>query len=156
MRLRISLVSSVCLALIIALMIHLAGCGTILYPERRGQTGGRIDTGIAILDAAWLLVFIIPGVVAFGVDFTTGAIYLPGGRHTSVAPATEAMAVIRVNPRDLNNKMIEDIVTRYAGCSQRICLTQAEVYALDSHDKIAEKLAELRESGYRRPTNEME
>jgi uncharacterized protein YceK len=45
------LVSSVCLALIIALMIHLAGCGTIIYPERRGQTGGHIDTGIAILDA---------------------------------------------------------------------------------------------------------
>ncbi len=55
-----------------------AGCGTLLYPERRGQRGGRIDPAVAILNGIGLLFFIIPGAVAFAVDFITGAIYLPG------------------------------------------------------------------------------
>jgi hypothetical protein len=51
------------------------GCGTLLYPERRGQHGGYIDTGVAVMDGFWCLVFIVPGVVAFIVDFSNGAIY---------------------------------------------------------------------------------
>jgi hypothetical protein len=146
MRLRTKLVSSVSLVLIIALVIHLAGCGTIIYPERRGQTTGRIDIGIAILDAAWLIVFIIPGVVAFGVDFATGAIYMPSARHK---PQMEAMTVIRLHPDDLHSTTIEDVVTKYTGCSERICLARAEAYAMDSHAQLAAKLAELQKSGYR-------
>jgi len=63
-----------------AMLLSLTSCGTILYPERRGQIEGRIDPGVAVLDAIGLLFFIVPGLVAFGVDFTTGAIYLPGGK----------------------------------------------------------------------------
>ena len=57
-----------------------AGCGTILYSERRGQTGGHVDSGVAIMDGLWCLVFIIPGLVGFIVDFGNGAIYEPSGR----------------------------------------------------------------------------
>lgn len=54
------------------------GCGTILHPERRNQPhGGRIDWGVVALDALGLLFFFIPGVIAFAVDFSTGAIYFP-------------------------------------------------------------------------------
>jgi hypothetical protein len=54
------------------------GCGTILHPERRHQPpGGGLDWGIVALDTLGLLLFFIPGVIAFAVDFTTGAIYLP-------------------------------------------------------------------------------
>ncbi len=60
------------------LMVQLMGCGTILYPERKGQTGGRIDTGVAVLDGIGLLLFVVPGVIAFAVDFYNGTIYLPG------------------------------------------------------------------------------
>lgn len=63
-----------------ALAAPLAGCGTLLYPERRGQKGGRLDTAVIILDGLGLLLFLVPGIVAFAVDFSTGAIYLPGGR----------------------------------------------------------------------------
>ncbi len=52
-----------------------SGCGTILYPERRGHHGGRVDVGVAVMDGLWCLVFIIPGVVGFIVDFGNGAIY---------------------------------------------------------------------------------
>ena len=149
MTLRKQFVVFVCLIVTIALIIQLAGCGTIIYPERRGQTGGRIDVGIVILDAVGLFFFIIPGLIAFGVDFTTGAIYLPSGRQKSVLPDAENMTVIRVNPRDLNEKTIEDVVRQYTGCSTDLCLSNAEVYVLDSPDKIAQKLAELHKSGYR-------
>ena len=62
-----------------SLMLQSAGCGTIMYPNRRGQRGGQIDAGVAILDGIGLLFFIIPGVIAFAVDFNNGAIYLPSG-----------------------------------------------------------------------------
>lgn len=57
-----------------------SACGTILYPERRGQTSGTIDPGVALLNTAGLIVFFVPGVIAFAVDFITGAIYLPEGK----------------------------------------------------------------------------
>lgn len=67
------------------LVFELAGCGTIIYPERRGQAGGKIDPAVVIMDGIGLLFWVIPGLVAFAVDFATGAIYSPSGRF-SVAP----------------------------------------------------------------------
>ena len=67
------------------LLAQLAGCGTLFYPERRGQLNGQIDPAIAALDAIGILFYVIPGLIAFAVDFGTGAIYLPEGRY-SVAP----------------------------------------------------------------------
>ena len=56
----------------------LSGCGTILYPDRAYQEErGDLDPAIIILDGIGLFFFIIPGLVAFAVDFTTGAIYFP-------------------------------------------------------------------------------
>jgi len=60
------------------LMVQLTGCGTILYPERKGQKSGKIDAGVAILDGIGVLCFIIPGVIAYVADFYNGTIYLPG------------------------------------------------------------------------------
>ena len=55
-----------------------SGCGTIMHAERRNQPhSDQIDWKIAALDALGLLLFFVPGVVAFAVDFHTGAIYLP-------------------------------------------------------------------------------
>ncbi|HET6422329.1 MAG TPA: hypothetical protein VFG20_01520 [Planctomycetaceae bacterium] len=55
----------------------LSGCGTILYPERKGQPAGCIDWKVVALDGIGLLFFFIPGVIAFAVDFNNGTIYLP-------------------------------------------------------------------------------
>src|SRR5690606_1945709 len=54
-----------------------ASCGTLLYPERRGQPRGQLDVGVVALDGVGVLLFLVPGVIAFAVDFATGAIYLP-------------------------------------------------------------------------------
>ena len=64
-------------AVIAMLVVQLVGCGTILYPERRGLKAGHLDAGIVILDTIGLLFFLIPGVIAFAVDFSNGTIYLP-------------------------------------------------------------------------------
>lgn len=74
-----------CVLLTAALTSQLAACGTVFYPERRGQISGQIDPGVAILNGIGLLFYLIPGVIAFAVDFATGAIYLPDARY-SIAP----------------------------------------------------------------------
>ena len=54
------------------------GCGTILHGERIGQPHSRdIDWGVAALNGLGLVLFFVPGVIAFAVDFYTGAIFLP-------------------------------------------------------------------------------
>ncbi len=50
-----------------------------MHPERKGQTSGRIDAGVAVLNGVGLLFFLIPGVIAYAVDFSNGTIYLPKG-----------------------------------------------------------------------------
>lgn len=72
--------------LVAALFTQLTACGTLLYPERRGQIEGRIDPAIAGLNAIGILFFVLPGLIAFGIDFATGAIYLPGGLTSHVDP----------------------------------------------------------------------
>ena len=64
--------------IISALVVNLAGCGTLLYPERMGQRhSSQVDIKVAVADGIGLLFFIIPGVIAFAVDYHYGTIYLP-------------------------------------------------------------------------------
>jgi hypothetical protein len=63
------------LVLCAALGLQVAGCGTLLYPARRGHVGAHIDVGVAVMDGVWCLAFLIPGVVAYIVDFSNGSIY---------------------------------------------------------------------------------
>ena len=72
-----------------ALLLQLSGCGTLLYPERKGKTGGRLDPAIVILDGIGLLFWIVPGLVAYAIDFATGTIYLPSGRYAISPEALE-------------------------------------------------------------------
>jgi hypothetical protein len=71
--------------LAVSLFTQLTACGTLFYPDRRGQIDGKIDPAIAIANAVGLLFYVIPGLIAFGIDFATGAIYLPEGSY-SMAP----------------------------------------------------------------------
>ncbi|MDF3917603.1 MULTISPECIES: hypothetical protein [Salinicola] len=71
-------------AVVIGLILPLTGCGTLFYPERKGQLQGRIDPGVAIADGLGLLLFIVPGVIAYAVDFSNNTIYLPGSHEASI------------------------------------------------------------------------
>ena len=80
-------------ALIATLLTQLTACGTIFYPDRRGQIGGKIDPVVAAMDAIGILFYVIPGLIAFGIDFATGAIYYSGGRSAQVDPVKLREAV---------------------------------------------------------------
>jgi len=111
-------------------------CGTILYPERRGRMSGRIDAGIAVMDALWLLLFIIPGVVAFVVDFSTGAIYLPGGR-ADAGP----IKVVQTNTTRPDIATIEAAVAKATGKRVRLLDSRVITRELASRDELGHALA---------------
>jgi len=135
----------------VVLVIQLSACGYFMYPERRGQKPiGRIDPAIAVLDALGLLLFIVPGVIAFAVDITNGTLYFPSGRrHPSLSTETEHMTVIRVNPAELNEKAIQEVIQKHTGASMRSDLRDVEIYALDRSENIEAKLIEIDKSGFR-------
>lgn len=107
------------LAMVVVLGVQLSGCGMILHPERQGQTGGRIDPAIALFDAAGLLLFIVPGLVAFGVDFYQGTIYLPGTASTGPKmikmddPSMEGIQKLLERQTGKKVDLRNAIVTRY-------------------------------------------
>lgn len=75
------------LVLAAAISLQSASCGTIIHPERWGQPRtGALDPSIVILDGLGVLLFVVPGIVAFVVDFSTGAIYLPGPAYYPAPP----------------------------------------------------------------------
>src|SRR5260370_17229808 len=103
-----------CLTIVLALQT--ASCGTILYPERRGQPEGCLDGGVVALDAVGLLLFLVPGVIAFAVDFATGTIYLPPERpYFTFAPNGGPLQTIQVDPAALTPRRLEAILVAQTG-----------------------------------------
>jgi hypothetical protein len=94
-----------------------AGCGMILHPERRNQpTGGGMDWSIFALDAVGLLLFFIPGVIAFAVDFSTGAIYLPPNQYGSAGrpPKDQPLVTVSVPRKELTQERLEQVASQHA------------------------------------------
>jgi hypothetical protein len=72
--------------LVATLLTQLTACGTLFFPDRRGQIEGRIDPVVAGLNAIGILFYVLPGLIAFGIDFASGAIYLPNDQYSQVDP----------------------------------------------------------------------
>ena len=110
------------------------------------QKAGTVDVGIALMDALWLIVFIVPRVVAFAVDFTTGAIYVPGGTKRSSGPGeTRKIVVVRMNPTELREETIKEIVMKETGLKE-LELKQAKIYRLDEKENVEQELSEIAKS----------
>ncbi len=112
----------------LAMVFQTLSCGTILYPERRSSPsasgfdpkGRQIDLAVAFLDAIFLIFYIVPGLVAFGVDFATGAIYIPNSRSKKKSSALTGddekdMTVIYVPPEKLNPEMLQTVIFQQTG-----------------------------------------
>lgn len=112
-RIRHRLRLGVAAALVIT-VIGTTACGTVLYPERRGQAAGRIDPAVAVLDGIGLLFFVVPGVIAFAVDFATGTIYLPGTASNTTLDMDDA-DVVRLDPDTVDVKAIERRLAQATG-----------------------------------------
>ena len=129
---------SVGVVLAAALLVQ-TGCGTIMYPSRRGQTGGRLDAGVVVLDAVGLLFFILPGVIAFAVDFSDGAIYYSGAKKGIFS--SNGIKTIRFDPRRDGPKDIERLIRENTGISLALNEPGMEAFALKSVDEIPGRFA---------------
>ncbi|MCY1453949.1 hypothetical protein D9M71_709760 [compost metagenome] len=70
---------------------------------------------VAALDAIGILFYVIPGLIAFGVDFATGAIYLPEGQNAQVSPE-KLKEVIGVDGQ-VDKAQLKAIIERETGHS---------------------------------------
>ena len=121
--------------------MQLMGCGTLMYPERRGQRGDRIDAGVAILDGLGLLFGIIPGVIAFAVDFSNGTIYLPErGYHHSLS--LNNIREIRFDPKHTSLASIEKIIKIETGCEVKFDQDNIRLSKLKSLDDMKLQFAQ--------------
>lgn len=121
-----------------------SACGTILYPERKGQIDGRIDPAIAILDGLGLLLFLVPGVIAFAVDFSNGTIYLPGTQTSNTADEIETVKYAG----DLTEAKLDHIWLEAYGETKSFKLGDASRRQLNSPDEINSELVALAGRNY--------
>lgn len=120
----------------ILLISQLSACGTILYPERRGQVSGEIDVGVVALNALGLLFFFVPGVIAFGVDFATGAIYLPGGETASLSK--DELDQVKSGSGNIDLKKFKTLIAKRSdlGLSNQVDLSQLKVVSMSSEQML--------------------
>ncbi|MCL7929078.1 hypothetical protein [Halomonas llamarensis] len=113
-------------AVVATCVVALSGCGTLFYPERKGQMSGNVDPVVAIANGVGLLFFIVPGVIAYAVDFSNGTIYLPSRDSAS-------LDVERL--KDVNDVVaLETLLSQKAGQPVRLnneLLMVEEVESLD-------------------------
>lgn len=117
-------------------IVSLSGCGTLFYSERKGQPSGEIDPVVAIANSVGLLFYIVPGVIAYVVDFSNGTIYLP----------SETSASVDVHPLDdtMDIASLEKLLSDKAG--QPVSL-EDELVMIEEVASLDEALAMVRMSG---------
>ena len=123
------------------LVVQLTGCGTLLYPERRGQRGGHVDVGVALLDGIGLFLFIIPGVIAFAVDFSNGTIYLPGTVMSSLD--MKNIRQVKFDPRKTDQLGIEQIIKEQTGCVVKLDQSNMAMTRLKSTNDMMVQFAQI-------------
>ena len=124
--------------LLVSLVAQLAGCGTIFWPERKGQPPGRIDPKVVALDAVGLLLFFIPGVIAFAVDFNNGTIYLPPESYGNTEPSKHGWTPVRTPSKSPTSAEIELIVRQRTGKSVRLLPGRYRATKLDSPQELTD------------------
>ena len=122
----------------VAVLNSTTGCGLLLHPERQGTRGGNLDPAIVLLDGIGLFFFLVPGIIAFAVDFVQGTIYMGGSggrRHLTgdLPPDADALAgmkMIKING-PLTKANIEAAIARELGRPVDITSDLVQVQAID-------------------------
>ena len=149
-------VKLICAIVALLFCLQLASCGFVLYPERRGQSHGRIDPAVAVLDGIGLLLFVVPGIVAFAVDFATGTIYLPGSKRASTTPLDkDDMLVFQVDRGELNSQTIEEIVSDHTGYPVKFDQDNLRAYELERTENIEAEILRLAQFWKKIPIRDM-
>jgi len=146
---QISRARFISLSLMGVVEIAAVGCGTLLYPGRKGQPAGRLDWGVVALDAVGLLFFFLPGVIAFAVDFNNGTIYLPpegawGPPQVSTDLTQKGpLTPIATSPQQLTPLVIEQTLARHTGRDIRLVPGTYRTKILDRLDQFWTTCAEF-------------
>ena len=90
--------------------------------------------GVAILDGIGLLLFIIPGVIAFAVDFNNGTIYLPGSSRSSLD--LQKTRQVKFNPRHRSLATLERTIKEETGRDVRLDERRVQVSKLRNIDDL--------------------
>ena len=129
------------LSLCAVFLLNIVSCGYILYPERKGQTGGKIDAGVAVMDGLGLLFFIIPGIIAYAVDFSSGCIYLP--ETTSSNDGGGGLNIVKLEG-EITLAKVEAALKDQAQLNIDFDNTYILSEQVDSKDKIASQIRWLK------------
>lgn len=124
---------------LVFMILQTVSCGTILYPNRRGASHSPdLDPKVVIMDAAGLVFFIIPGLVAYIVDFYTGAIYLgPGEKAWGQHSEPENLATATRYVTSLDKSTLEEILSQHLGRKIDLAEENLMVFADDRTDPEA-------------------
>jgi len=122
------------LGLCAGLVLQTTACGTILHPERKGQTQGQLDPAIVALNALGLLLYVIPGLVAFAVDFSNGTIYLPGGGSAQLTQ--EQVEQITRADGEVDEQALELLLREELELDVDLQAENVEVRSLDSLEQL--------------------
>lgn len=129
---------AICLAGVI--LLQSVSCGTILHPERRGFRSDRLDPAIVALDAVGLLFFFVPGVIAFAVDFSTGAIYLPPDEFSTLPNNSQShhpISPAAYCPAPYNHDQIALILRQETGKTVDLRSPAVQVVRLKNLDELS-------------------
>jgi hypothetical protein len=127
----------------------LTSCGTIIYPERRNvkEHSGQLDFIVVGMDGVGLLFFLIPGIIAFVVDFGTGAIYLPkdykkGKRERTIFDEIDEQVdvsrpfTVRVS-RPFTVRDVEQLIASHTGRSIQLTREMIRTTPIEHLDRCA-------------------
>ena len=136
----LKLLKNTAVTLLLAIIgLQAVSCGTLMYPERKGQLSGKIDPNVAILNGIGLLVFLVPGVIAFAVDFSNGTIYLPPDKSAKVPHTPRSAKVVTFEAQTLTSEKLEQIVKTETG--RDINLREQAIEVTQLHTTSELKLA---------------
>ncbi|REJ89903.1 MAG: hypothetical protein DWQ34_18275 [Planctomycetota bacterium] len=123
----------------------LSACGTLFHPDRVGQPRcGRLDPAIVALNGLGLLLFLVPGLIAFAVDFYTGAIYLPPGYAANGTGKRDGrLLALHVDPRTLTRRRIETEISTCIGKPVSLDPGTYRVRELEDIDRFEAAAGEL-------------
>ena len=131
------------ISVVIVFLFQITACGTIMYPERKGQVGGKIDAEVAILDGIGLLFFLIPGVIAFAVDFSNGTIYLPANKNSLLENNdSQNLNVLHIDKDNMNLQEIESVISENTGINFDMDDQRIQVVELSKITELMPKYAE--------------
>jgi hypothetical protein len=93
-----------------------SGCGTIIYPERVGQPrGGPLDWKIVALDTVGLVLFVVPGAIAFAVDWYNGTLFLPEYGYGAAPPDKQRLRSVPLQRSQLSRSGLEEAIREQTG-----------------------------------------